>query len=115
MTKRKSPRESSSSCSFCNKGRAEVRRLIAGGGDCNICDECVGICVGIISENEGAEPEAADGVVAAAVEHVHDGTVTCGFCRTPSDEVLLISGRGPLCSTCLEAIGRAVSAKLGEP
>ena len=36
-------------CSFCNKSQDQVRRLIAG-PNVFICDECVGICQDIISE-----------------------------------------------------------------
>ncbi len=31
-------------CTFCSKGRSEVRNLISGPGEVCICDECVGIC-----------------------------------------------------------------------
>ncbi|MGB1360993.1 MAG: ATP-dependent Clp protease ATP-binding subunit ClpX [Alphaproteobacteria bacterium] len=37
-------------CSFCNKAQAETKKLIAGLG-VHICDECVGLCVEIISED----------------------------------------------------------------
>lgn len=35
-------------CNFCGKHQREVMALIAG-PDCYICDECVDLCVGIIS------------------------------------------------------------------
>lgn len=38
-------------CSFCGKGQYEVKKLIAGPG-VFICDECIGICVDIIKEEE---------------------------------------------------------------
>ncbi|MBD9201651.1 MAG: ATP-dependent Clp protease ATP-binding subunit ClpX [Eubacterium ventriosum] len=38
------------SCSFCGKTEDQVRRLIAGPDGAFICDECVGICAGIIEE-----------------------------------------------------------------
>src|SRR5580765_7281799 len=37
-------------CSFCGKGRDEVRKLIAG-PTVYICDECVGLCNDIIVED----------------------------------------------------------------
>lgn len=37
-------------CSFCGKGKDQVRRLIAG-PDVFICDECVDLCSTILSEN----------------------------------------------------------------
>jgi ClpX C4-type zinc finger len=38
------------SCSFCDKGQSEVRKLIAGRG-VYICDECVGLCHDIIADD----------------------------------------------------------------
>jgi RNA polymerase sigma factor (sigma-70 family) len=39
-------------CSFCGKGQADVRRLIAGPGRVFICDACVAVCNDIIAEQE---------------------------------------------------------------
>jgi len=50
-------RESSSDllrCSFCNKTQREVRKLIAG-PNVYICDECVDICLDIITEDRARE------------------------------------------------------------
>ena len=41
--------EKDTRCSFCGKTYAEVAKLISG-SECNICDECVGICNEILSE-----------------------------------------------------------------
>jgi ClpX C4-type zinc finger len=38
-------------CSFCKKSSQQVAKLIAG-PDCNICDECVGLCNDIIGEED---------------------------------------------------------------
>jgi ATP-dependent protease Clp ATPase subunit len=38
-------------CSFCGKNQHEVRRLIAG-PTVFICDECVVLCMGIVSDSE---------------------------------------------------------------
>lgn len=43
-------------CSFCNKSQRDVAKLIAG-PNVYICDECVGICQVILSEDSGP-PEA---------------------------------------------------------
>ena len=42
-------------CSFCGKGRAAVRRLIAG-PDVFICDACVTLCSEIIATEGGSSP-----------------------------------------------------------
>jgi ATP-dependent Clp protease ATP-binding subunit ClpX len=49
--------ESTLRCSFCGKGRDEVRKLIAG-PTVYICDECVGLCNDIIAEDLEERQEA---------------------------------------------------------
>ena len=44
-------------CSFCGKPQAQVRRLIAGQNKVFICDQCVGACDQIISEEDRPHPE----------------------------------------------------------
>ena len=45
------------SCSFCRKSRRDVKRLVAGPG-VSICDECVGLCAQVITEEaQSKEPE----------------------------------------------------------
>jgi hypothetical protein len=44
------------SCSFCGKGRDQVRRLIAGPGPVFICDECVTLCNEIIAAHAPPTP-----------------------------------------------------------
>lgn len=39
-------------CSFCGKGNADVRRLIAGPNGVFICNECVATCNAILAEEE---------------------------------------------------------------
>ncbi len=43
-------------CSFCGKGQLEVKKLIAG-PEANICDECVDLCLDIISDPEAPDTE----------------------------------------------------------
>ncbi|QNR70192.1 hypothetical protein IAQ67_16510 [Paenibacillus peoriae] len=42
-------------CSFCCKGQSEVDKMVTAKNVC-ICNECIGVCVEIIAEdeNEGA-------------------------------------------------------------
>ena len=40
------------SCSFCGKSQEEVKKLIAGGKNSYICDQCVILCSEIINEEE---------------------------------------------------------------
>ncbi len=49
--KPENPGDSSSLfCSFCGKNQSEVRKLIAGPNNINICDECIALCTEIIHE-----------------------------------------------------------------
>ena len=41
-------------CSFCNKDKDAVAKLVAGPG-VYICDECVGLCVEILEEEIGED------------------------------------------------------------
>jgi len=47
-------------CSFCGKSQHEVRKLIAG-PSVFICDECVDLCIDIIREDLGKDPEKESG------------------------------------------------------
>ena len=49
-------RETAVNCSFCQKSKEEVSKLIAGAG-VFICDECVGLCVEIL---KGESDESTD-------------------------------------------------------
>src|SRR5262249_35068655 len=40
-------------CSFCGKGRYQVRQLLLGPRSARICDECVDICRGVIEDESG--------------------------------------------------------------
>lgn len=51
-------------CSFCSKSQKDVKRLIAG-PDVFICDECVGLCVEIVTDDP-AELKPSEDQLAAA-------------------------------------------------
>jgi hypothetical protein len=44
-------------CSFCNKSQHDVRKMIAG-PQVHICDECVAVCVTIITKDSATEQRA---------------------------------------------------------
>lgn len=48
-------------CSFCNKTQDQVRKLIAG-PNAFICDECIGICSEIITEEFEEEEDITEGI-----------------------------------------------------
>jgi ATP-dependent Clp protease ATP-binding subunit ClpX len=48
------------SCSFCNKNRTDVTKLVAGPNDVYICNECVTLCHDIVSEEDVNEQILTD-------------------------------------------------------
>ncbi|MBQ6600220.1 MAG: ATP-dependent Clp protease ATP-binding subunit ClpX, partial [Clostridia bacterium] len=54
MARDGSNKEKSVRCSFCNKAQSEVRTLVAGPG-VYICDECIGLCQTIVSNENIAD------------------------------------------------------------
>ena len=43
-------------CSFCNKGEADVHKIIAGRQDVAICNECVEVCNDILADRRERQP-----------------------------------------------------------
>ena len=46
-------------CSFCGKRQEQVNRIIAG-PNAYICNECINLCMSILDEEEGREPELSE-------------------------------------------------------
>ena len=47
-------------CSFCGKSQNEVKKLVAGRG-VYICDECIEVCINIVSEELHSEQKSETG------------------------------------------------------
>lgn len=93
-------------CSFCNKSQREVKKLVAG-PKVQICDECVDICVDILSEQRKDRAQIVDGREKPPHEWPPASVaVACALCRmpTPADDMLPIPKRGSLCPGCVAAI-----------
>jgi hypothetical protein len=93
-------------CSFCNKSCRMVLKMIAG-PKVQICNECVDICLGILSEDRKDEAPAREPMI----------IVWCALCRLPIDPepALLIEGRGPLCPQCVAEIEAALATPSSPP
>lgn len=94
-------------CSFCNKSQRFVRKLIAGPNNSNICNECVDICLDIVSAEPNHEaPSAAPGPALSA-------TFPCSLCHTPTaaPESLAVRERGALCRGCVGEIEAALAER----
>ena len=93
-------------CSFCNKSQHQVTKLVAG-PKVNICDECIDICLHIISEDRedtpGFGPQDPSRPAAALV--------SCALCCRPTSEGegLVVHKRGVLCPGCVGEIQAAVA------
>jgi hypothetical protein len=112
-------------CSFCKKGQAEVRKLIAG-PSIFICDECVEVCVDILDSEPRPEESAADTrsrleqrarVRAAEMNSAGPASaaqaldlppwhVRCSLCHfiVITDDAFLVPNRGVLCKPCIAAV-----------
>jgi hypothetical protein len=97
-------------CSFCRKGDADVRKLIAG-PQVYICDECVDVCVDILADDRRASEARAQGVLAgtAAPPAWPASDAWCAFCGNIADlpSALLIENRTLLCEHCVRSIAAA--------
>jgi hypothetical protein len=111
-------------CSFCNRGQADVRKLIAG-PTVMICDDCVSACVDIIVDDARASESAGDLAEAQELRARLDARrlnalgspvpvpdeaiplwhARCALCRqiVSTDRAVSIEGRGLLCEDCLAA------------
>ena len=74
-------------CSFCNKTRDEVRKLIAG-LKVQICEECVDRCIDVLAEELAKKPQSC--LLCGSIKEFH--------------QMSRIPGRGPVCSDCLDAV-----------
>jgi putative acetyltransferase len=96
-------------CSFCNKTQHDVKKLIAG-PKVYICDECVDICLDILSEDRKNGLPTNDGRVDPPHAWPPLSTpVRCALCRmpTPATDVIGVGPRGLLCPGCVTAVQAA--------
>jgi ribosomal protein L37AE/L43A len=71
-------------CSFCGKRQEQVHRLIAGPGGVYICDECIALCAGILTEEGVAPSRSIERLLALTGEtrHRYDRDESlCPLCR----------------------------------
>lgn len=97
-------------CSFCNKSQRHVRRLIAGPNGVHICDECVDICLGIVSEHQ----KDFDAEKSSSWAHATLGA--CALCGLPTsaDQAVVVQKRGLVCPGCVGEIQAAVAERQSE-
>ncbi|HUR48960.1 MAG TPA: ClpX C4-type zinc finger protein, partial [Acidimicrobiales bacterium] len=65
MTETQTPEWETLSCSFCGKSQKQVKKLIAGPAAVCICNECVDLCIAIISEDGDEEINRSEDQLAA--------------------------------------------------
>jgi hypothetical protein len=95
-------------CSFCKKSQEQIRKLIAG-PNVFICDECVDVCVDIVSDPSASAPRSAQGLNEASVGTSPLLTARCSLCRTLAvvEELVALVGRGAICKACVWAVRHA--------
>ncbi len=98
------------SCSFCGKDAHQVRKLVAG-PNVRICDECIGVCVDIVSDHTPTV-DALSAEMPDAPWGARSPAVRCALCRMPclGEDVLLVEGRGVICRPCVADV-EALSAE----
>jgi hypothetical protein len=105
-------------CSFCNKGEAEVRKLIAG-PTVFICDECVGVCNDILSDDGGSFRHENGPVEPPPVSSPPSTgrVLACTLCGLPMswEDAVLIPERGALCAGCTGEVEAAIAEKRERP
>jgi hypothetical protein len=108
-------------CFFCSKGQDEVKKLIAGPA-VFICDECVGVCVDIMTSDEQWEVrEEGDRLRkeireegerlrarAAALRRDSGACTLCGK-LVLIERLLPVGSRGSLCGECANAVEDALT------
>ena len=96
------------SCSFCNKSQHQVKKLIAG-PKVYICDECVDICLDVISKDrkDAHDTDRQDPSWPPAA------LASCALCCLPTSERegLVVRERGVLCPGCVGEIQAAVTER----
>jgi hypothetical protein len=99
-------------CSFCDKSQDQIRKLVAG-PKALICDECVDVCVDIISDDRGPGGASADTDSQAPLTSPLL-TARCSLCRMPSvvEELVAVIGRGAVCRPCIWAIQRLPTSEV---
>jgi len=102
-------------CSFCDKRQDAVRKLIAG-PTAYICDECVSVCVDIITDDartQAAPPDPGKPLIRAGEPPRWSATARCTLCRMPLvlEESVSIESRGVLCMECVSEV-QAAAARL---
>jgi hypothetical protein len=92
-------------CSFCNKSQREVRKLIAG-PHVYICDECVDICLTVLSTDrvDSRELNLENRWPPSEIS-------ACALCRVPIGvaEALVVADRGLVCRECLGELQAAIA------
>jgi len=91
-------------CSFCHKSQRDVRKLIAG-PNVYICDECVDICLDIVSESR------KDGALIEEPAWPSSRAFFCALCRLPVTvaESIVVENRGLICPGCRGEIEAAIA------
>ena len=99
-------------CSFCEKSQDDVRKLIAG-PTAQICDECVALCVDIITDDprQAAEPANRTRPKFRPGAPAWSADARCTMCRMPvvPEESIAVPDRALLCRACVAEVQAAAA------
>jgi len=92
-----------------------VKKMIAG-PRVQICDECVDICVAVLSEDKKKPVDLdAEQDMGGATYALPSTMQICGLCRmpTPLEKSLAVQNRGIICAGCVAEIEAAIAEGTG--
>ncbi len=98
-------------CSFCDKTQMDVLKLVAG-PNVNICNECIDICVDILSEARKDQPQRdRDRPAEDEQSWARSSAWACALCRMPVAvaEAIVVENRGLICPGCRGEIEAAIA------
>src|SRR5262245_46883852 len=100
-------------CSFCNKYKDDVHKLIAGPA-VFICNQCVAVCNDILADDARIEQGSRHAARREGeAPKPWPNAIECALCRTPlagKDSVSVASNRGIVCIDCVSAVQAAMAA-----
>jgi len=92
-----------------------VKKMIAG-PRVQICDECVDICVAVLSEDKKKPVDLEGEQDMGGTTYALPSTMQiCGLCRmpTPLEKSLAVQNRGIICAGCVAEIEAAIAEGTG--
>jgi len=85
------------------------------GPQVQICDECVDICIEVLSNERKTPPDLVEEEAAGQTYALPSTMLLCGLCRmpTPIENSLALRNRGFICAGCVGEVEAAIAEGTG--